>query len=427
MKKIITITLSIILVLTFLAGCGEDTRLLYNVDLKDYIKVGDYKNIEIDTNSDEYKNQYNALIASDVKGAEVYDDLKEGKVQKGDTANIDFVGKKDGVAFEGGTAEGYELEIGSNSFIPGFEDGLIGVEIGTTVDLDLKFPENYGKEDLNGAAVVFTVTVNSVKRKVDLYDTYNEGTVQNGDVANIDYVGKKDGVAFEGGTDSGYDLTIGSNSFIEGFEEGLVGVAVGTTVDLNLKFPENYGNEELNGAAVVFTVTVNSVKRPKAPEDTYKHLGFKTLKVYEMDLKKRACNALIMDKLADEAKVTKYSDDDIDLLYETEKKQADEYYSSYYGMDFEAMLAQSGMTVAKYKKDYIEPQSKEQMIFYYIFDKEEMTFTVDEINAKINEVVKDNEGATAEKVKEVYGEHFFEYEVIREKVSEFLYKNAKIK
>jgi len=431
MKKIITLALSIVLILTLMAGCGEDTRLLYNVDLKDYIKVGTYKGIEIDTNSKEYKETYNSLISSDVSGADVTEELKKGTVQKGDVANIDYVGKKDGVAFEGGTAEGYDLEIGSNSFIEGFEDGLIGVEIGATVDLNLKFPENYGKDDLNGAAVVFTVTVNSVKRKVDLYDTIGEGKVENGDVANIDYVGKKDGVAFEGGTANGYDLTIGSNSFIDGFEEGLIGVEVGSTVDLDLTFPENYGNEALKGAKVVFTVKVNSIKRPKAPKDTYRDLGFKTLKVYEMDLKKRAVTSMIMDKLAKDAKVIKYSDEDIEFLYNAEKKQAENYYTSYYGMDFASVLAQSGMTEAQYKensiKNSIKPQSKEQMIFYYIFDKEEMSFTADETNAKINEIVKANEGATVEKVKEVYGEHYFEYEVIREKVTELLYKSAKIK
>ena len=86
-----------------------------------------------------------------------------------------------------------------------------------------------------------------------------EGTVcEEGDTVAIDYVGKKDGVAFDGGTGS-YDLTLGSGQFIPGFEEGLVGHKVGETVDLNLTFPEQYHSEELAGAEVVFTVTINGV------------------------------------------------------------------------------------------------------------------------------------------------------------------------
>ncbi len=83
--------------------------------------------------------------------------------------------------------------------------------------------------------------------------------VENGDIVNIDYVGKKDDVAFDGGTASGVFLAIGSHTYIDGFEEGLVGATPGETVDLNLTFPENYGNAELAGAKVIFTVTVNFI------------------------------------------------------------------------------------------------------------------------------------------------------------------------
>lgn len=84
-------------------------------------------------------------------------------IKKGDVADIDYVGKKDGVAFEGGTASGYKLSIGSGGFIPGFEDGLVGVNVGETVDLNLTFPENYRNTAMAGQEVVFTVTVNSIE------------------------------------------------------------------------------------------------------------------------------------------------------------------------------------------------------------------------------------------------------------------------
>lgn len=92
--------------------------------------------------------------------------------------------------------------------------------------------------------------------------------VQEGDVANIDFVGYHDGTAFEGGTGTGFDLTIGSGQFIEGFEEGLIGANIGETRDLNLTFPDPYTNPDLAGEDVVFEVTVNSISENKAPELT---------------------------------------------------------------------------------------------------------------------------------------------------------------
>lgn len=334
MKKIILLATSLLLILTFVAGCGKNERSLYNVDLKEYIEIGKYKGVEVDTKSDKYKEYYNAEIENDITANDLYKELSEGVVQEGDIANIDYIGTKDGVQFEGGTATQYELEIGSGTFIEGFEEGLIGMEIGSMKDLNLTFPENYGKEELNGADVVFSVNVNSVKRAME-------------------------------------------------------------------------------------------------PKEAYKKLGFKTLKAYELDLKERACVSCIIDKLAKDAKVKKYSDKDLELLYKAEKKQMESYYSTYYGMDFASVLSNYGMTEETYKESALEnsikPQSKVQMVIYYIFDEEGMEFTSDEVNAKINEIVEANEGATIEKVKDVYGEHYFEYEVVREKVSELLYKKAKIK
>lgn len=87
-------------------------------------------------------------------------------VQKGDVAVIDFEGKKDGVAFDGGTAKGFSLNIGSGQFIPGFEDGVVGMKKGETKDLNLTFPKEYNNAELAGKDVVFTVTVHEIKEKV---------------------------------------------------------------------------------------------------------------------------------------------------------------------------------------------------------------------------------------------------------------------
>lgn len=130
----------------------------------DHVTLGEYKGIEVVSSSqavtDEEVDAYiNYLTSMSSEQEEVTD---RDVVENGDVVNIDFEGKKDGVAFDGGTAEGYDLTIGSGSFIEGFEEGLIGVKKGETVDLDLTFPEDYHSEELAGTAVVFTVTVNGI-------------------------------------------------------------------------------------------------------------------------------------------------------------------------------------------------------------------------------------------------------------------------
>lgn len=140
-----------------------------DLNILDYVDLGDYKGIELTKSitkvtDDEVTNEMESK-AVELTGSDV-------TVEDGDTAIIDFVGKLNGVAFDGGTASNYEQEIGSGSFIDGFEDGLIGVKKGDTVDLNLTFPESYPSTELAGKDVVFTVTVNGVKRKPQLNDEW---------------------------------------------------------------------------------------------------------------------------------------------------------------------------------------------------------------------------------------------------------------
>lgn len=137
----------------------------------DYVKLGDYKGLEVtlastDVTDEEVEQQVETNLNNNDKSEEI----KEGTVENGDVANIDYEGKLNGKAFDGGTAKGYDLTIGSGSFIDGFEDGLIGKKIGDTVDLNLTFPKDYSSTDLAGKEVVFTVKINSVKRAPKLTD-----------------------------------------------------------------------------------------------------------------------------------------------------------------------------------------------------------------------------------------------------------------
>ena len=180
MKKTIAILLAALTLCGFSACRGEGETAsggagetlgkydFYDYDLSEYVEPGVFKGIEVPaaeiavTDEEVIETVHEFLLNNNaLEKAPVTD----RPVQKGDFVNIDFEGLRDGVPFEGGTAQGYDgLEIGAGQFIPGFEDGLIGVEIGQTVSLDLNFPDPYpNNPDLAGVPVVFTVKVNSLQ------------------------------------------------------------------------------------------------------------------------------------------------------------------------------------------------------------------------------------------------------------------------
>lgn len=128
-------------------------------------KLGQYKNIEVQVTKttvtdEELNQQLEIIVAQNPTFIE-----KDGEVAQGDITTIDYQGLKDGVAFDGGTAENQQLEIGSGQFIPGFEDQMVGMKVGEARELNLTFPENYGVEDLAGAEVVFKVTLHKIETK----------------------------------------------------------------------------------------------------------------------------------------------------------------------------------------------------------------------------------------------------------------------
>ncbi len=343
MKKRI-LGLGLVAVLTFglLTGCGKkEERVLYNdVDLSKIVELGEYKGLKVDTASDDFKEILQNVLDSDIE-----------------------------------------------------DNGFYTTE------------------------------------------TLTEGKIQEGDIANIDYTGKKDGVAFDGGTSTGYELEIGSNTFIDGFEDGLIGVAIGDTVDLNLTFPENYGNEELNGAAVVFTVKVNSAQRntPQKAEEFYAKLSFKSVSEYNSDARKRAAQKYLINKVVEGSKIKEYPKADIDIMYAQNKTYMETVLSESYGMDFAAYLTQIDQTEEEFKNTVIEEQIKPsmdtQMVLYAIADKEGIEISKKEVEKEVEDTVKEinDSSVDAEKVKSVYGEYYFEEAVVGKKIIELLYENAKLK
>lgn len=190
---------------------------------------------------------------------------------------------------------------------------------------------------------------------IDSYAEYAPVTdrtdVRVGDKASIYFVGTLNGEAFEGGTGS-YDLVIGSHSFIDGFEEGLVGVTVGNTVDLNLTFPENYGEPTLAGKEVVFTVTVNAIQAPEEYSDALVNRvtggEYQTVSAFEEYLEKTAVANLLFEKLTKKV--------DTSLISEEIRNQ---YFNNYIN-DMIDYIASMGITI----------KDKEGLMSLYGYDEE---------------------------------------------------------
>lgn len=180
MKKKLLAVFAAVLMMCSLVGCASDKYNESNADqssaeqrinlsdlkVEDYVELADYKNVAVSVAAvrkvAEGDVDSQALLLYQGSVTEQNGGVTDRAVATGDTVIMDYEGKRDGVAFAGGTAQNAELTIGSRRFIDGFEDGLIGVKPGETVDLNLTFPENYGNAELAGAKVVFTVTVHYI-------------------------------------------------------------------------------------------------------------------------------------------------------------------------------------------------------------------------------------------------------------------------
>lgn len=218
------------------------------------------------------------------------------------------------------------------------------------------------------------------------------------DMTNIDYEGKKDGVAFEGGTAKGANLLIGSNSFIDGFEEGLVGVMPGETVDLNLTFPERYDNAELAGQEVVFTVTVNFI--PEMKDEKVAELGVPnvtdvaSLKQYvkdsmdekaESDFLMSAGDAVIK-QVTENAEFQELPEELVEANKETYKMYLNQM-ASMYGMDGETYVSMygGGLDYETAVTQYATTYTRESLVAQVIAEKEGLVLSEEELDARITE------------------------------------------
>ena len=271
-----------------------------------------------------------------------------------------------------------------------------------------------------------------------------EGKVKEGDIANIDFVGKLDGEAFAGGTADGYDLEIGSHSFIEGFEEGLVGVAIGDTVDLDLTFPEDYGNEELAGQETVFTVTVNYIKEtPEITDDLIAQLSdgvYTTVDGYRDYIREQlvsekeqeqenAVDTELFTQLYNTCTINDYPQELLDYSVnsttEYYKNMAEQYgmefadfLQSYFGMDEEQF--------AEEVKEYVKQDLQRELILRAIAEQEEMTISEEEYLAGCEKYVKQGGYESVEQLEAAFGRKTIENQLLMDKAFELVKENAVI-
>lgn len=168
----------------------DHLKVVFTIVEKPEVKLGKYKDLgiqkeEITVTDEEINHELDHLREQFV---ELKDKKKGSKVSDGDQAIIDFEGFKDGKPFDGGKGEDYPLTIGSNSFIPGFEPALIGMEVGEEKTIDLTFPENYHVEELKGAKVQFKVKIKELKERI--YPEYNEDFFKDLNIPEVDSLEK---------------------------------------------------------------------------------------------------------------------------------------------------------------------------------------------------------------------------------------------
>ncbi len=264
--------------------------------------------------------------------------------------------------------------------------------------------------------------------------------IENYDIANIDFEGKQDGVAFDGGTAEGYDLFIGSGSFIPGFEEALIGVSVGETVDIPLTFPENYASAALAGQDVVFTVTVNSIKALPELNDAFiaENTEFDTVDAYKEDI--RATLQSNYDATVDSqfesdlmAAIIADSSFHMDLsdeinAYANNMKSMYESYASMYGVTLEVYInAMFGMSLDAFTEEL--PKSADQLIKrYYVMlavaDAENMTVSEEEYEEFADQMMLDYGYTTREELEVDYPRVTLENSILYERAIEYVLANA---
>ena len=286
--------------------------------------------------------------------------------------------------------------------------------------------------------------LSKVRERNARYIEVTDRAVQDGDQVNLDYSGKTDGVAFDGGTAEGQTLTIGSHTFIEGFEEQLIGMNIGETRDINVTFPEEYHAEELKGKPAVFTVKINGITVKELPElddEFAKDVSeFDSMKEYKADIKKNLEERNAKDaEREDESKLveTVVANTKIDIPEEMIEEQIDQYIEdfkyqlSYQGLNIESYFKYTDRKMEDLRKEYRERAEKAvhtRLVFEEIVKAEKLKANKKEVDAKIKEYAERIGSNYEEFSKQLQDadRYYFENQVITDRLIALLKKENTI-
>jgi len=301
--------------------------------------------------------------------------------------------------------------------------------------------------DYKGVTVektIQSVTDEDVQNEIDNalanYPVEVDQAAKEGDTVNIDYVGKIDGEEFDGGSDQGADLKLGSGKFIDGFEDGLIG-AKGETRTLNLTFPEDY-TQDLAGKAVEFTVTVNAVKEPLSePTDQWvadNIEGYDNIADYKAGIRseqeesneqtaENQVRYAAWTQVIDNCTINEYPETLVEVgkkLYE----QQVETYAKYAGMELDAYIESSGLTQEEYQsnmEEYGKNVAAQALVCQAICDKEGFAIGDDDYQKALQDMLTEY-GCTEDELIQTYGQDNVEQSIMLNRVSNLILENANV-
>lgn len=302
--------------------------------------------------------------------------------------------------------------------------------------------------DYKGVTVektIQSVTDEDVQNEIDNalanYPVEVDQAAKEGDTVNIDYVGKIDGEEFDGGSDQGADLKLGSGKFIDGFEDGLIGARKGETRTLNLTFPEDY-TQDLAGKAVEFTVTVNAVKKPLSePTDQWvadNIEGYDNIADYKAGIRseqeesneqtaENQVRYAAWTQVIDNCTINEYPETLVEVgkkLYE----QQVETYAKYAGMELDAYIESSGLTQEEYQsnmEEYGKNVAAQALVCQAICDKEGFAIGDDDYQKALQDMLTEY-GCTEDELIQTYGQDNVEQSIMLNRVSNLILENANV-
>lgn len=302
--------------------------------------------------------------------------------------------------------------------------------------------------DYKGVTVektIQSVTDEDVQNEIDNalanYPVEVDQAAKEGDTVNIDYVGKIDGEEFDGGSDQGADLKLGSGKFIDGFEDGLIGARKGETRTLNLTFPEDY-TQDLAGKAVEFTVTVNAVKEPLSePTDQWvadNIEGYDNIADYKAGIRseqeesneqtaENQVRYAAWTQVIDNCTINEYPETLVEVgkkLYE----QQVETYAKYAGMELDAYIESSGLTQEEYQsnmEEYGKNVAAQALVCQAICDKEGFAIGDDDYQKALQDMLTEYE-CTEDELIQTYGQDNVEQSIMLNRVSNLILENANV-